>query len=124
MHRFGTLQAVEAGWRVEREHLLLTGTRPDALIHGPVVTGVEVQRSSMTASGAVVRTAKAASAGVTDLWFSGWDGPPPWAWRVPTVLPGELGIDRPAEEAVWATLPSGRAVAARLALSRSSGPLF
>jgi hypothetical protein len=104
--------AEDAGWRVEREHPLFTHTRPDALIHGPVMTGVEVQRSSMSASAAVSRTAKAASAGVTDLWFSGRDGPPRWAWRVPTVLPGELGIDRPASEDVWARLPPRRAVAA------------
>ena len=35
------------------------------LIHGRVTTGVEVQRSSMTASRAVIRTGKAASAGVS-----------------------------------------------------------
>jgi hypothetical protein len=59
--------AEDAGWRVELEHALATGTRPDALIHGPVMTGIEVQRSAMTAARAVARTGKAASAGVTDV---------------------------------------------------------
>lgn len=104
--------AQDAGWRVELEHSLHTGTRPDALIHGPVMTGVEVQRSSMTAGRAVTRTRKAATAGVTDVWFSGRAGAPPWAWRVPTVLPRELGIDRPPDDDVWATIPPRRAVAA------------
>lgn len=104
--------AQDAGWHVELEHTLATHTRPDALIHGLVMTGVEVQRSSMTASRAVVRTAKAASAGVTDLWYSGRAGSPVWAWRVPTVLPRELGIDRPADDDTWATMPPRRAVAA------------
>lgn len=105
--------AQDAGWHVELEHALGTGTRPDALIHGPVMTGVEVQRSAMTASRAVTRTRKAASAGVTDVWYSGRGGTPPWAWRVPTVLPRELGIDRPLDEDhTWDTLPPRRAVAA------------
>jgi hypothetical protein len=67
--------AQDAGWRVELEHALSTGTRPDALIHGPVMTGIEVQRSAMTASRAVARTGKAASAGVSDLWYCGRPGP-------------------------------------------------
>jgi hypothetical protein len=33
--------AQDAGWRVELEHALATGTRPDALIHGPVMTSIE-----------------------------------------------------------------------------------
>jgi len=104
--------AQDAGWRVQLEHALHTGTRPDALIHGPVTTGVEVQRSSMTASRAVIRTQKAATAGVADLWFAGRDGSPPWAWRVPTVLPRELGIDRPLDGDTWTTMPPRRAVTA------------
>ena len=67
--------ARDAGWDVELEHSLHTGTRPDALIHGPMVTGVEVQRSAMTPGRAVERTAKAVSAGVTDVWFSDWTLP-------------------------------------------------
>jgi hypothetical protein len=63
--------AQDAGWRVELERALPAGTRPDALIRGPVMTGIEVQRSAMTDSRAVARTGKAASAGVTDLWYGG-----------------------------------------------------
>jgi len=77
-----------------------------------VTTGVEVQRSSMTASRAVIRTRKAATAGVTDVWFCGRDGSPPWAWRVPTVLPRELGIDRPYDGETWTIMPPRRAVTA------------
>ena len=76
------------------------------------MTGVEVQRSSMTASRAVIRTRKASTAGVTDVWFCGRDGSPPWAWRVPTVLPRELGIDRPYDGEKWTTMPPRRAVTA------------
>jgi len=104
--------AKDAGWQVDLEHSLSTGTRPDALIHGPVMTGVEVQRYAMTASSAVTRTAKAASANVTDVWYSGQSGSPHWAWRVPTVLPRELGIDRPIDTEMWATMPPRRAVTA------------
>jgi hypothetical protein len=62
--------AQDAGWQAETEHTLASGTRPDVLIHGPVVTGIEVQRSSMTRVGAVQRTKKAAQAGVCDVWFT------------------------------------------------------
>jgi hypothetical protein len=75
------------------------------------MTGVEVQRSAMTAVNAVARTAKAANARVTDLWYSGRAGSPPWAWRVPTVLPRELGIDA-GKDFDWRTLPPRRAVTA------------
>jgi hypothetical protein len=105
--------AQDVGWRVQLEHRLHTGTQPDALIHGPVKTGIEVQRYSMAASLAVSRTGKAASAGVTDVWFCERAGSPPWAWRVPTVLPRELGIDRPFDdENTWTTMPPRRAVSA------------
>jgi hypothetical protein len=67
--------ARDVGWNVEVEHTLHTGTRPDALIHGPVMTSVEVQRSAMTSGRAVERTAKASSAGVTDVWYSDWTAP-------------------------------------------------
>jgi len=40
--------AQDAGWHAETEQGLPTGTRPDALIRGTVLTGVEVQRSAMT----------------------------------------------------------------------------
>ena len=86
--------AQDAGWNVDLEHALHTGTRPDALIYGPVKTGVEVQRSAMTPGRAVVRTGKATSAGVTDVWYSDWTTPPRWAWRVPTVLPVSSALTR------------------------------
>lgn len=104
--------AEDAGWHVEREHTLPTGTRPDALIRGTVLTGVEVQRSAMTPGRAVARTGKAVSAGVTDVWYSDWTTPPKWAWRVPTVLPRELGIDAGKDDFAWKTLPPRRAVGA------------
>jgi len=105
--------AEDAGWRVELEHALTTGTRPDALIHGPVMTGIEVQRSAMTTSNAVTRTKKAAAAGVTDVWYTDHTIPPKWAWRVPSVLPRELGIDvGRADSTPWDKLPPRRAVAA------------
>ena len=105
--------AQDAGWHVELEHALPTGTRPDALIRGPVLTGVEVQRSAMTASGAVTRTSKAADADVTDVWFTAGKRTPKWLWRVPTVLSYELGIDRPLDdEHTWDTMPPRRAVTA------------
>jgi hypothetical protein len=104
--------AEDAGWRVDLEPAADGGARPDALIHGPVLTGVEVRRQEMAAAGAVSRTAKAADANVTSVWYSGRAGSPGWAWHVPTVLPRELGIDRPADEGMWAKLPPRRAVAA------------
>jgi hypothetical protein len=77
--------ALDAGWRAETERSLSTGTRPDVLIYGPVVTGIEVQRSEMTPAGAIQRTRKAAQAGVSDVWFTDRERFPRWAFRVPTV---------------------------------------
>ena len=109
--------AEDAGWRVDLEHSPGAGAGPDALIHGPVLTGVEVRRSEMAASSVVRRTARAADANVTNVWYSGRSGSPGWAWRVPTVLPRELGVDRPADDEAavdetWAVMPPRRAVAA------------
>lgn len=101
--------AQDAGWQAEYEHALPTGTRPDALIYGPVLTGVEVQRSAMTAQGAAARSRRASLAGVTDVWFTARDSPP-WAWRVPTVLTRELGIA--GEGQSWDRLPARRSVTA------------
>ena len=95
--------AEDAGWRAEREHTLPTRTRPDALIHGPVLTGVEVQRSAMTVAAAVARTRKAFRAGVTDVWFTSRKPEPLWAWRVPTVAENDLS---------WQLLPPRRAATA------------
>ena len=102
--------AEDAGYRTELERGLTTGTRPDVLIHGPVRTGVEVQRSPMTAAGAVQRTAKAAHAGVSDIWFTTAVTTPKWAWRVPTVLNRELGIT--GEGHSWERTPRRRSVTA------------
>jgi hypothetical protein len=109
--------AEDAGWRVDLEYSPSASTGPDALIHGPVLTGVEVRRSEMAAASVVRRTAKAAEASVTSVWYSGRSGSPGWAWRVPTVLPRELGVDRPADDEAasdetWAAMPPRRAVAA------------
>jgi hypothetical protein len=93
--------AEDAGWQAETEHSLPTGTRPDVLIHGPVVTGIEVQRSAMTRVSAVQRTKKAAQAGVCDVWFTDRDAYPRWAFRVPTV--GQ-------QPQSWQYLPPRRAV--------------
>lgn len=104
--------AQDAGWRVDLAHSPTASIRPDALIHGPVLTGVEVRQHAMAAAGAVDRTAKAADANVTSVWYSGRAGSPPWAWHVPTVLPRELGIDRPADDELWARLPPRRTATA------------
>ena len=95
--------AEDAGYRAETESPLPTGTRPDVLIHGPVVTGVEVQRSGLTRVSAVQRTRKAALAGVLDVWFTDKGAYPRWAFRVPT-----LG----QQPQSWQYLPPRRAVLA------------
>ncbi len=103
--------AQDAGYSVELEHSLHTGTRSDALIRGPVLTGIEVQRSAMTAVLAVRRTARAQQAGVSDVWFTGNKTSPRWAWRVPTVLSQELNIPGQGVHS-WDTTPPRRAVQA------------
>lgn len=105
--------AEDAGYQVELECLLRTGTRADVLIYGSVKTGIEVQCSPMTARDAVNRTRKAAQASVADVWFSGATSAtlaPRWAWRVPTVLSRELGIR--GEGQSWDTTPPRRSVRA------------
>lgn len=100
--------ATDAGWRADMEHTL-PGTRPDVFIYGTVATGIEVQRTYMSPSAAVVRTNKASAAGVTDLWFTTGSSMK-WAWHVPTVLTRELGI--PGESQPWDALPQRRSVTA------------
>jgi hypothetical protein len=100
--------ATDAGWRADMEHTL-PGTRPDVFIYGAVTTGIEVQCSYKSPSEAVVRTNKAAAAGVTDLWFTTHPSVK-WAWYVPTVLTRELGIS--GEGQPWDTLPRRRSVTA------------
>jgi hypothetical protein len=104
--------AQDVGWGVDLEYALPTGTRPDALIRGPVTTGVEVQRSAMTPGHAVTRTAKASGAGVTDVWYSDWTLPPKWAWRVPSVLSREHAMEANWESVDWKTVPPRRTVRA------------
>jgi hypothetical protein len=110
--------AENAGWRVDLEYALPSGPRPDAVIHGTVLAGVEVRRSAMTATAAIARTKKAAAAGVSDVWFAGSDIhmtagkiSPPWAYRVPSVGALDLG---------WDVLPPrGSATATGLRLIRA-----
>lgn len=58
----------DAGYRVDTEVALPTGTRPDAVIYGPIQTGVEVQRYAMTAQAAIKRSARAQASSVLDVW--------------------------------------------------------
>ena len=96
--------AEDAGWRVDLEQSLRTGVRPDALIYGQVLTGVEVQRSALTQARAVTRTQKAFMDGVTDVWFTDRKPEPAWAWRVPTVGENHLQWDRlPKRRSAYAT---------------------
>jgi hypothetical protein len=102
--------AQDAGWHVEVEKRLDTGTRPDALIYGTVLTGIEVRLSRETAASAVARTRNAQRAGVTDIWFTASDIQtiggtyrPLWAHRVPTV--GAVRIP-------WDVLPRRRSATA------------
>ena len=74
-----------AGYSTETEWRLNTGTRPDVLIRGPVMTGVEVQRSYIRRSSAVARTRKAERAGVKDVWFTDNSARAAWYGRVPSV---------------------------------------
>lgn len=96
--------AEDAGWHVETEASLKTAARPDALIRGRALTGIEVQLSGMTRRGAVERTRRAALAGVSDIWFTSTKTEPRWSYRVPTVAENTL---------TWAKLPPRRAATAR-----------
>jgi hypothetical protein len=85
--------AEDAGWSVELECARPAGPRPDALIHGLVDTGVEVQRHSMTAPAAVTRSRKAAQGKFLDVWFTSRTPAPKWAYRVPSVMELSLPWD-------------------------------
>jgi len=102
--------AQDAGWAAELEFSLPTATRPDALIFGPVMTGVEVQRSAITLDKASQRSRKALAAGVTDIWYTAAGISlaagklyPKWAHRIPTV-----GSD----DIPWTGLPPRRSATA------------
>jgi hypothetical protein len=83
----------DAGWSVELEYTLATGTRPDVMIHGPVDTGVEVQRYEMSAQQAVRRSHKAQQANVLDVWFTSRTPAPKWSYKVPSVTENTLPWD-------------------------------
>jgi hypothetical protein len=84
---------VDAGWPVEMERALPTGTRPDVLIHGPVDTGIEVQRYAMTVPAAVRRSHKAQLGNVLDVWFTNRTPAPKWTYKVPSVMENSLPWD-------------------------------
>jgi len=90
---YWTRAAVDAGWTVESEGASVAGTRPDALICGPVATAIEVQRHDMTAQAAVARTRKADLGKVLDVWFTSRTPVPKWAYKVPTVMENSLAWD-------------------------------
>jgi hypothetical protein len=83
----------DAGWTVELERELPTGTRPDVLIHGPVDTGIEVQRSAMTVQAAARRSHKALLGKVLDVWFTNRTPAPKWSYKVPSVMENTLAWD-------------------------------
>lgn len=96
--------AEDAGWSVELEHGLATGTRPDMLISGgPVSTGIEIQRYDLPVDKAVRRTTKALRASVLDVWFTNQAPPPKWAFKVPSVTENSLP---------WNVVPPRRAATA------------
>jgi hypothetical protein len=98
--------AVSVGWTVELQRSLATGTRPDAVIRGPVDTGIEVQRHEMTARSAVARTDKAGLGNILEVWFTSRTPAPKWAYKVPSVMESTLPWD--------VTPPPGSAVATGL----------
>lgn len=80
--------ADDAGFRTEIETVLPGSTvKPDAIIHGAVLTSIEVQRAALAAQRAVTRTQKAQAAGATAVWFNDRDPktPPAWFFKVPSV---------------------------------------
>lgn len=91
-----------AGYEIATEVRLPTHVRPDAVIYGPITTGVEVQRSALTVAAAKARTTKARRAGVLPVWFSDAARRDPlWMWHVPGVR---------MHEQAWDTLPRARSV--------------
>lgn len=78
-----------AGFDVGTEVSLPTKVRSDAVIYGPTTTGIEVQRSSLTARDAKARTTKARRAGVLPIWFSDANHNPQWLFKVPGVRMNE-----------------------------------
>lgn len=90
-----------AGFDVGTEVSLPTKVRSDAVIYGPTTTGIEVQRSSLTARDAKARTTKARRAGVLPIWFSDATRNPAWLFKVPGVRMNEQS---------WNTVPRAGSV--------------
>lgn len=109
-----------AGYETDQEKRL-DGVRVDVAIIGPRATiGVEVQRSALTRQSAIARTRKAHNNGVTSLWSADRpDGPPKWAYRVPTVLTNPLP-DGYAPRGTWTVVNGPR----RLVPTRCTRPWF
>ncbi|WP_214369770.1 hypothetical protein [Pseudonocardia sp. H11422] len=109
-----------AGYETAQERRL-KGVRLDVAIIGPKATiGVEVQHSALTRPAAIARTRKARDNGVTSLWSADRpDGPPKWAYRVPTVLTNELP-DGYAPRGSWTVVNGAR----RLVPTRCARPWF
>lgn len=83
-----------AGFDVATEVSLSTKVRSDAVIYGPTTTGIEVQRSALTAQAAKARTTKARRAGVLPIWFSdAADKDPSWFGHVPGVRMNQQAWD-------------------------------
>jgi hypothetical protein len=79
----------DAGFEVATEVSHHTKVRSDAVIYGPTTTGVEVQRSALSAQAAKARTTKARRAGVLPIWFSDAARDPKWLFQVPSVRMNE-----------------------------------
>lgn len=90
-----------AGFDVGTEVSLPTKVRSDAVIYGPTTTGIEVQRSALTARDAKARTTKARRAGVLPIWFSDAARNPQWLFQVPGVR---------MNEQPWNTVPRAGSV--------------
>jgi hypothetical protein len=99
-HRYQTdyiqRAAEDAGFATEKEYVL-PGVRLDAAIFTDwSVTGIEVQRSKITARTARSRTTKAGRSGALSVWFNDRDDRAPWFGRVPSI-----GMNRRP----WDTVP-------------------
>lgn len=90
-----------AGFDVKAEVRLPTNVRSDAVIYGSTPTGVEVQRSALSAAAAKARTTKARQAGVLPIWFSDAHRDPSWLFSVPGVR---------MNEQPWNTVPRAGSV--------------
>ncbi|TDP97942.1 hypothetical protein [Labedaea rhizosphaerae] len=95
--------ATDAGFEAEQEFRTAGKTVLDVAIKGPCQTGVEVQRSHITAAHAKARTTKSYKAGWLPVWFADSDAQPKWFFEVPSVGCNSIG---------WTSLPHRRAATA------------